>query len=115
LPQGTRAFCFARRSSRCADHLPTLPAQHAALEPREPSYMHWRVRDGLEGPVMDRVKFHQQETRMPQNTKDSKGGKSQPVKDTGANGGTTSKKGSADSKAGSPTGSHNKGEKKTTP
>jgi len=52
---------------------------------------------------------------MPQNTKDSKGGKSQPVKDTGTNGGTSSKKASADSKAGSPAGSHNKGEKKTTP
>ena len=52
---------------------------------------------------------------MPQNTKDSSGGNSHPVKDTGTKGGTTSKKGSADSKPTSPAGSQNKGEKKTTP
>lgn len=77
--------------------------------------MHWRVQDDLVGPVLGRVKFHQREQRMPQNTKDSKGGNSQPVKDTGTNAGTSSRKGSADSKAGSPAGSQNKGEKKTTP
>lgn len=52
---------------------------------------------------------------MPQNTKDSNGGKDHPVKDTGKSGGKTPDKGSADSRSGSPTGSHNKGEKKTTP
>jgi hypothetical protein len=52
---------------------------------------------------------------MPQNTKDSKGGKTKPVKDTGANGAKGTAKGSADNKPGSPTGAHNKGEKKTTP
>ena len=52
---------------------------------------------------------------MPQNTKDTKGGKNQPVKDTGANGGKRTDKGSADNKSGSPAGSQNKGEKKTTP
>jgi hypothetical protein len=52
---------------------------------------------------------------MPQNTKDNHGGKNQPVKDTGANGAKRSDKGSADTKAGSPAGSQNKGEKKTTP
>lgn len=52
---------------------------------------------------------------MPQNTKDSNGGKTKPVKDTAANGGKHPDKGSADNKSGSPTGSHNKGEKKTTP
>ncbi|MCZ2496337.1 hypothetical protein GN316_06165 [Xylophilus sp. Kf1] len=51
---------------------------------------------------------------MPQNTKDSKGGKSQSVKDTAAKGGTTAR-GSANEKPNSPAGSHNKGEKKTTP
>ena len=51
---------------------------------------------------------------MPQNTKDSSGGKSQPVKETSGNGGTGSK-GSADRKPNSPAGSQNKGEKKTTP
>ena len=52
---------------------------------------------------------------MPQNTKDSKGGKTHPVKDTADSGGKKSDKGSADDKSGSPTGSQNKGEKKTTP
>ena len=55
------------------------------------------------------------ELQMPQNAKDSKGGKTHPVKDTADNGGKKSDKGSADQKSGSPTGSHNKGEKKTTP
>jgi hypothetical protein len=64
---------------------------------------------------MGNVEVYQQERQMPQNTKDSKGGKSQPVKDTGGKGGTTSAKGSADAKSGSPAGSQNKGEKKTTP
>ena len=52
---------------------------------------------------------------MPQNTKDSKGGKTAPVKDTGSSAGKTSGQGRADAKAGSPAGSQNKGEKKTTP
>lgn len=52
---------------------------------------------------------------MPQNTKDSMGGKNKPVRDTGAKAGKRQDKGSADNKSGSPTGSHNKGEKKTTP
>lgn len=52
---------------------------------------------------------------MPQNTKDSQGGKNKPVKDTGANPGKRDGKGSADNKSGSPAGSQNKGEKKTTP
>jgi hypothetical protein len=51
---------------------------------------------------------------MPQNTKDNNGGKSAPVKDTGANGGSATGKGKADQKSGSPAGSQNKGEKKTT-
>ncbi len=52
---------------------------------------------------------------MPQNTKDSQGGKNKPVKDTGANPGKGQGKGSADTKSSSPTGSQNKGQKKTTP
>ena len=52
---------------------------------------------------------------MPQNAKDSKSGKTQPAKDTADKGGKKSDKGSADQNSGSPTGSHNKGEKKTTP
>ena len=52
---------------------------------------------------------------MPQNTKDSKGGKNQPAKDTAANGGKRSANEPAESKSGSPAGSQNKGEKKTTP
>lgn len=51
---------------------------------------------------------------MPQNTKDSKGGKDHPVKDTGTKSATKPDKGSADKKSGSPAGSQNKGEKKTT-
>ncbi len=58
---------------------------------------------------------YSRKSHMPQNTKDSKGGKTKPVKDTGDNGGKRTDKGSADNKAGSPTGSHNKGERKTTP
>jgi len=56
-----------------------------------------------------------QEIQMPQNTKDSKGGKNQTVKDTAANGGKRSEKGAADNKPNSPVGSQNRGEKKTTP
>jgi len=52
---------------------------------------------------------------MPQNTKDSKGGKNKPVTDTSPIGGKRTDKGSADNKSGSPAGSQNKGEKKTTP
>ncbi|MDB5966910.1 MAG: hypothetical protein JWQ72_3410 [Polaromonas sp.] len=52
---------------------------------------------------------------MPQNTKDNHGGKSHPAKDTGSKGGKKAGTGKADAKAGSPTGSQNKGEKKTTP
>ena len=52
---------------------------------------------------------------MPQNTKDSNGGKNQPAKDTGTHGAKRSDKGSADNKTGSPAGSQNKGERKTTP
>ena len=57
----------------------------------------------------------QQETRMPQNTKDSKGGKSKPIRVTGANGGKRIDKGSAESRTASPAGSQNRGEKKTSP
>lgn len=52
---------------------------------------------------------------MPQNTKDSNGGKNMPVKDTGPKSGIRKDQGSADNKSGSPTGSKNKGKKKTTP
>lgn len=52
---------------------------------------------------------------MPQNTKDSKGGKTAPTKDTGTSAGKTAGKGKADAKSSSPAGSQNKGEKKTTP
>ena len=52
---------------------------------------------------------------MPQTTKDSKGGKTQTTGARGSNGAKPAVKRSADSKPGSPTGSHNKGEKKTTP
>ncbi len=52
---------------------------------------------------------------MPQNTKDSNGGKNQPAKNTGANPGKHAGKGSADQKSGPPAGSQNKGEKRTTP
>lgn len=52
---------------------------------------------------------------MSQNAKDSKGGKNHPEKDTADAGGKKQDKGSAEKKLGSPTGSHKKGEKKTTP
>lgn len=52
---------------------------------------------------------------MPQNTKDSSGGKSQPVKKTGTKGGTNAGEGKADKDATAPVGSQNKGRKKTTP
>lgn len=52
---------------------------------------------------------------MPQNTKDSSGGKNHPARETGADGGKNSDKESANKKSDSPTGSHNKGEKKSTP
>ena len=52
---------------------------------------------------------------MPQNSKDSNGGKNHPVKETDSKDGKKSDKGAADQKSDSPTGSHNKGEKKTTP
>ena len=55
---------------------------------------------------------------MTQNAKDSQGGKTHPVKETADNAAKKSDKGlgkgSADHKKDSPTGSHNKGEKKTT-
>lgn len=52
---------------------------------------------------------------MSQNTKDSKGGKTHPVKETPESGGKKPGKGSADHKQDSPAGSQSKGEKKTTP
>lgn len=52
---------------------------------------------------------------MTQHSKDSKGGKNKPVKDTATPGVKLADKASADSKSVSPAGSHNKGEKKTTP
>ena len=55
------------------------------------------------------------EIQMPQNTKDSSGGKNHPARETGADGGKNSDKESANKKSDSPTGSHNKGEKKSTP
>ena len=65
---------------------------------------------------MDIISIHiPLEIQMPQNTKDSNGGKSHPTKETGANGEKKDNKDSADRKSDSPTGSHNKGEKKTTP
>jgi hypothetical protein len=57
---------------------------------------------------------NQQELHLPQNTKDSKGGKNKSAKDTGANGAKRTDKGSVDNESGSPVGSQNKGEKKTT-
>ena len=51
-----------------------------------------------------------------QSTKDSKGGKTHPSKKSGSNhGNKSSAAGEKKSKPGSPTGSHNHGEKKTTP
>lgn len=52
---------------------------------------------------------------MSQNAKDSKGGKNHPTKDTADTGGKKPDKSSAEKKPDSPTGSHKKGEKKTTP
>ena len=56
---------------------------------------------------------------MTQNAKDSQGGKTHPAKENADNAAKKSDKGSgkgsADHKKDSPTGSHNKGEKKTTP
>ena len=51
---------------------------------------------------------------MSQNTKDSNGGKAHPVKNTGSSS-KSSDKGVADRNPASPAGSHNRGEKKTTP
>lgn len=51
---------------------------------------------------------------MPQNTKDSSGGKTHPAKNSSRNPGKRTNKGSADRSPASPTGSHNKGEQKTT-
>lgn len=51
---------------------------------------------------------------MPNNSKDSNGGKSHSHKDT-SGGNKTGKSGPANEKPGSPTGSQGKGEKKTTP
>ena len=58
---------------------------------------------------------HPKEFDMSQNTKDSKGGKTHPVKETPESGGKKPGKGSADHKQDSPAGSQSKGEKKTTP
>lgn len=52
---------------------------------------------------------------MPQNTKDSKSGKTKPVKDTSPGGAKRTDPGKADNKSDSPAGSQNKGEKKSTP
>lgn len=52
---------------------------------------------------------------MPQNTKDNNGGKTHKVKDTSPNGGKHPEKDPTGRKSDSPTGSQNKGEKKTTP
>ncbi len=52
---------------------------------------------------------------MPQNTTDSKGGKSHTAKDTATTGGKSPGTGKADSKSSSPAGSQNQGKKKTTP
>ena len=52
---------------------------------------------------------------MPQNTKDSNGGKNKPVKDTTNTSTKQNAKGSADNKSDSPVGTQRKGEKKTTP
>lgn len=52
---------------------------------------------------------------MPQNNKDSNGGKNKPVKDGADTVTKRNAKGSADSKSRSPVGTQPKGEKKTTP
>ena len=65
---------------------------------------------------LNTMQFHNPlEIEMPQNSKDSKGGKPHPVKETSQSGGKNPGKGSADQKTGSPAGSQTKGEKKTTP
>ena len=51
---------------------------------------------------------------MSQNTKDNSGGKNHPTKDTSTKSSKRSDKGLADNKSASPTGSQNKGQKKTT-
>ena len=52
---------------------------------------------------------------MSQDAKDSKGGKTHPVKETPETSGKNPGEGSADHKQDSPVGSQSKGEKKTTP
>ena len=52
---------------------------------------------------------------MPQSTKDSKGGKSHPVKDTAGKGHAAKTKVTEERNPKSPTGPHTHGEKKTTP
>lgn len=52
---------------------------------------------------------------MPQSSKDNNGGKNHPAKSNGASSAKKSGKDLRDNSASSPTGSHNKGEKKTTP
>ena len=52
---------------------------------------------------------------MPKDTKDSNGGKDHPVKESGAKTEKKENKSSDHKKTDSPTGSHGKGEKKTTP
>jgi hypothetical protein len=53
--------------------------------------------------------------KMPQNTKDSQGGKNHSPKKTAATGQTGDKAQAKKSSANSPTGPHKHGEKKTTP
>jgi hypothetical protein len=55
------------------------------------------------------------ETQMPQTTKDSKSDKNKLATGTDPKGGKRTDKGSADNRSGSPAGSQNHGEKKTTP
>lgn len=52
---------------------------------------------------------------MPQNTKDSNGGKNKPVKNTATKGGKRTDTAATERKSVSPAGAQNKGEKKTTP
>lgn len=52
---------------------------------------------------------------MPQNSKDSNGGKNKTVKDTADNTPLRAAQGSAGSKSGYPADTQHKGEKKTTP
>lgn len=58
---------------------------------------------------------HDQRTRMPQNTKDSQGGKSHAPTKTADRGQTADKAQPKKSSSDSPTGSQKHGEKKTTP